>query len=102
MKKIQSKTVKYTVPQLKKMKNKSKTNFSKVDALSDNDIDYSDLPALDDQFWMKAKVVDNTKKPISLRIDTDVLDWYKHQKGRYQKLMNMVLRQYMVAHQHHR
>lgn len=66
--------------------------------MSDDDIDYCDLPELDNDFWTKAKVVDHVKKPISLRVDIDVLDWFKHQDGRYQKLINYVLRQYMNAH----
>lgn len=46
------------------------------------------------------QVVDPGKKiPISLRIDGDVLAWYKAQPGRYQKRINQVLRQYMLAKQ---
>jgi len=99
--KIRSKIVRYTKKQLESMKNKSKTNLTKLDTLSDTDIDYSDIPELDDYFFSNATVVDHTKTPISLRVDTDVLDWFKHQKGRYQKLINQVLRQYMIAHRHH-
>ncbi len=96
------KTVKYTKKQLENLNHKSKTNFNKLDALTDRDINYSDLPELENDFWTKAKVVDHTKKPISLRVDTDVLDWFKHQDGRYQKLINFVLRQYMNAHKYKR
>ena len=96
------KIVKYTKKQLADLKHHSKTNFLKVDSLSDQEIDYSDLPELDNHFWAKAKVIDHVKQPVSLRIDIDVLDWFKHQDGRYQKLMNYVLRQYMNAHRRHR
>lgn len=97
-----SKTVKPSKKQLDALKHQSKTDFAKMDAMSDRDIDYSDIPELDNDFWTKAKVVDHTKQPISLRVDTDVLDWFKHQDGRYQKLINQVLRQYMNAHRRHR
>ncbi len=100
--KTTDKIVKFTKKQLMDSKHRSKTNFSKVDALSDQEINYSDIPELDDAFWVKAKVVDHVKKPISLRIDIDVLTWFKHQNGRYQKLINYVLRQYMNAHKQHR
>lgn len=97
-----SNIVKQSKKQLEDSKHQSKTNFAKVDALSDRDIDYSDIPELDNDFWTKAKVVDHTKQPISLRVDNDVLDWFKHQDGRYQKLINQVLRQYMNAHRRQR
>lgn len=100
--KAQPKITKYTKKQLETLNHKGKSNFAKLDALSDHDINYSDLPELDNDFWAKAKVVDHTKKPISLRVDTDVLDWFKNQDGRYQKLINYVLRQYMNAHRRHR
>lgn len=96
--KSQPKIAKYTKKQLENLSHKSKTNFAKLDTLSDRDINYSDIPELDNDFWTKAKVVDHAKKPISLRVDIDVLDWFKHQDGRYQKLINYVLRQYMNAH----
>ena len=83
-------------------KRQSKTDYKKIDAQSDQDIDYSDIPALDDAFWANAKVLDQSKKPISLRMDMDVLDWFKQQNGRYQKLINQVLRQYMNAHKQHK
>lgn len=103
MKKVsKNKIVRYSKKQLERSSNKSRTNFSRLDAMSDNDIDYSDIPELDDTFWAKAKVVDHTKQAISLRVDTDVLTWFKKQDGRYQKLINYVLRQYMMAHQRHR
>lgn len=37
------------------------------------------------------------KQPISLRIDEDVLNWFKEQGPRYQSRMNAVLRAYMTA-----
>ena len=76
-----------------------KTNYKKLDVMTDADIDYSDSPELDDVFLSKGKVIDpGPKKAISLRVDEDVLDWFKHQEGRYQYLINKVLRKYMDAH----
>jgi len=73
-----------------------KTNYKRLDKVSDKDIDYSDIPETNKDLWSKAKIVDpGTKKAISLRVDTDVLKWFKLQQGRYQRLINRVLRQYM-------
>ena len=55
----------------------------------------ANLPA---DFWLDAVVVDPVlKQPISLRVDEDVLSWFKQQGPRYQSRMNAVLRAYMAA-----
>ena len=55
----------------------------------------ADLP--DDFFARAALVHPSPKQPISLRIDEDVLRWFKKQGPRYQSRMNAVLRAYMAA-----
>ncbi|ARU59613.1 hypothetical protein A4U49_00010 (plasmid) [Acidithiobacillus ferrivorans] len=74
----------------------SQTDWNRLDALGDDDIDYSDVPELSADFWKEAKVLDQgAKKPITIRVDQDVITWFKSRGGRYQVLMNQVLRQYM-------
>ena len=52
-----------------------------------------DLPS---DFWDEAvPVLPETKVPISLRIDADVLEWFRESGPRYQSRMNAVLRSYM-------
>jgi len=56
-----------------------------------------DLRALPDDFWASAQVVEPVaKQPISLRVDADVLDWFKAQGPRYQSRINAVLRSFMT------
>jgi uncharacterized protein (DUF4415 family) len=56
-----------------------------------------ELAALPGDFWERAAIVDPVpKQPISLRVDLDVLDWFKAQGPRYQSRMNAVLRSYMA------
>jgi uncharacterized protein (DUF4415 family) len=53
-----------------------------------------DLPA---DFWKDAEVVwPVAKEAISLRVDRDVLEWFRAQGPRYQSRMNAVLRTYMT------
>lgn len=59
--------------------------------------DLADLPA--DFFRAASLVQPNRKQPISLRVDEDVLAWFKDQGPRYQSRMNAVLRAYMAAAQ---
>ena len=55
----------------------------------------ADLPA---DFWDDAEVVvPPGKDAVSLRIDRDVLEWFRAQGPRYQTRMNAVLRSYMKA-----
>ena len=55
----------------------------------------ADLPP---DFFSEASIVHaRPKQPISLRVDQDVLKWFKAQGPRYQSRMNAVLRAYMVA-----
>jgi uncharacterized protein (DUF4415 family) len=73
-----------------------------IEAMPDEDIDYSDIPPLDEEFFKNAKLVKRTPRTeqISIRIDTEVLEWFKnHAQDRgYQTLINDVLRTY-VKHQ---
>lgn len=68
----------------------------------DEDIDYSDIPELDDDFFKNAKVVISPgKKPVALRLDADVLEWMKAQGKGYQSRINAILRAYYEAHRDH-
>jgi uncharacterized protein (DUF4415 family) len=70
--------------------------------MSDEDIDYSDIPPLDDEFFKNAKLVKRSPQTeqISIRVETEILEWFRshaQEKG-YQTLINDVLRTY-VKHQ---
>ena len=65
-------------------------------------IDYSDTPELSDEWFLRAAregqlVTPPAKKPISIKLDEDVLDYFKGQGTRYQTHINAVLRAYMQA-----
>lgn len=67
---------------------------------ADDDINYSDLPELDDGFWETAsRAIPVGKKQVTLRIDEDVLDFFKTAGRRYQTRINAVLRAYVHASQ---
>lgn len=65
----------------------------------DEDIDYSDIPEIDFNKidWSQVKVCPpGTKEKITIRIDKDVLSWFR-KNNKYQKLMNKVLRSFYEA-----
>jgi uncharacterized protein (DUF4415 family) len=83
-------------------RNSIKSDLKRLDTMKeeDEDIDYSDMPKLGKEFWHKTPVTWPPKKnPVTLRIDEDVLGWFKAQGARYQTKMNAVLRAYVKAHQ---
>ena len=58
---------------------------------------------LDETFWRRARVVvPPGKKSVHLRVDADVLAWFKAQGGGHLTRMNAVLRSYMEAHRQDR
>ncbi len=74
---------------------RSKTNWKKVDSLSDSKIDYSDIPELDARFFQQAVRWPGRKLQITLRLDPDILAFFRqHGKG-YQTTINAVLRRYV-------
>lgn len=65
----------------------------------DHEIDYSDIPPTDATFWEKAQfVLPSVKTHLSLRLDEDIVEWFKRQGVGYQTRINAVLRSYVQAH----
>jgi len=79
---------------------KEKRELAKLAALSDKDIDFSDLPELTEKFWQNA--VPNpfyrpVKKQVTLRIDADIFAWLRQQgQEGYQSRLNALLRGVML------
>jgi uncharacterized protein (DUF4415 family) len=86
---------------------RSRTNWRRVDALKDEEIDFSDTPELSPEVFARA-VVRRGLKPVArkeqltIRLDSDVLEWYKKQGPGYQTRINALLRAYMREHQRNR
>ncbi|GBF84660.1 BrnA antitoxin family protein [Aphanothece sacrum] len=67
--------------------------------MKDSDIDYSDVPATDAEFWQEATVNPAIKVPVTIQLDPSVIAWYKQQVPQgYQSLINSVLEKYMIDH----
>jgi uncharacterized protein (DUF4415 family) len=62
--------------------------------MTDADIDYSDIPELDEAFFKNATAVNwpPTKAQLTIRLDADVLDWLKSNGRGYQTRINRILR----------
>lgn len=76
----------------------SRSDWKALDALTDDDIDTSEIPPLDESFFAQAELrMPRTKPAITIRLDPDVLDWFRAQGKGYQTRINAVLRMYMEA-----
>jgi len=84
----------------------SKTDWKTIDAMKDEDINLSELPEVSPEKFAKGivrkglKPVTN-KTQITLRLDTDVLNWFKAQGQGYQTNINALLKAYKDANQNH-
>jgi uncharacterized protein (DUF4415 family) len=80
---------------------RGRADLARLRKASEREIQRSSPPELADLprgFFSDASIVHpNPKQPISLRVDVDVLKWFKAQGPRYQSRMNAVLRAYMAA-----
>jgi len=81
----------------------SQTDWSRVDAIDDDDIDLSESPEVTPEMFARAvarrglKPIES-KKQVTLRLDADVLEWFRAQGKGYQTRINALLREYMKAH----
>jgi uncharacterized protein (DUF4415 family) len=68
-------------------------------AMPESEIDTTEMPEIAD--WsgaLRGVFYRPIKKPLSLRIDADVIDWFQRQGQGYQTRMNAVLRAYVERH----
>lgn len=80
----------------------SQTDWQRLDAMTDEDIDLSDCPEVTPELFAKAVVrrglpTAKNKSQVTLRIDSEVLEWFKSQGRGYQTQINALLRAYMEA-----
>lgn len=80
------------------------TDWARVDALTDAQIetaindDPDAAPVLDEAWFRDAELVIPTKIATSIRVDGDVMDWFKSNGRGWQTRMNAILRAYAKAH----
>lgn len=81
----------------------SKTDWARVDALRDQDIDLSDNPEVSPGMFRKAVVrrglrAAPPKEQVTLRVDADVIKWFRSSVKGYRTTINALLRDYMKTH----
>ncbi len=101
-----SDTVRYTARQIKRKiaRGEDRTDWRKADAVTGKKLEASILADLDDVHpepdWTRATIgIPAPKDHINIRIDHDVLEWFKANGRGYQTLMNNVLRAFVQSRQ---
>jgi uncharacterized protein (DUF4415 family) len=78
--------------------NTSRTNWARVDALTDDEIDTSEAPPLSEEFFRRATWRAPAPVSITVRVDPDVLAWFRAQGEEGERRMSAALRIYAEAH----
>src|SRR5260364_33507 len=80
----------------------SKAAMRRLAQIQDRAIDYSDIPPLSDEWFEQAgkRAHVPLKRPVSLRLDQDIIDYFRKQGRRYQTRINAVLRAYVESQKH--
>ncbi len=77
----------------------SQTDWQKLEAMTDEEIDYSDIPPLDDDFFARATLrTPDQPVTVTMQVDPDVFAWFKAQEDGWEQRMRAALRIYAEAH----
>ncbi|WP_298913397.1 BrnA antitoxin family protein [uncultured Nostoc sp.] len=78
------------------LNNTSGTDWAALEAMTDEDIDYSDIPPLSDEFFENATLrIPATQARDLIELDSEVITWFREQGAEYKTLINSVLRRYI-------
>ena len=78
------------------MSARERKELAALEKMPDSAIDTSDIPEVTD--WSRAQVgrfYRPIKQPVTIRLDADVIAWFKETAPQYQTAVNRVLREYM-------
>lgn len=81
------------------MNNTSRTDWSRIDAMTDDDIDTSDIPPLTEEFFSKAKLrmPSSPLVTVSVSVDSETLAWFQSKGEEAEQHMAAALRIYAEA-----
>jgi uncharacterized protein (DUF4415 family) len=80
------------------MNKPSETDWARLDAMSDDEIDTSDIPPLTDDFFARAKLrLPNGTMEVSVHLDPDLQTWYWQHGDDADRILNEALRTYLAT-----
>lgn len=82
--------------------NSSQSDWARIDAIPDSQIDTSDVPPLGPSYFARAQLrPPTTRVHIEIPIDTNLLAWFKALGPGWEHRINAALRVYVEAHEHY-
>jgi uncharacterized protein (DUF4415 family) len=81
------------------MSNTSRTDWARIDAMSDDEIDTSDIPPLTDDFFANAKLrmPSSSLATVAIRVDSETLLWFQSKGSEAEQHMAAALQIYAQA-----
>lgn len=80
-------------------------DLARVEPMKDEDIDLTDMPEMTDEQWSRAvrgKFYRPVKQQVTLRLDADVIAWFRRNEAKYQTAINAALREHVARQRQHR
>jgi len=85
-----------------KITSEMRRELEALDRLPDDQIDFSDVPRMTEKDWKRPHYVGlhfyPGKRSVTIRLDKDVVKWFKAKGKGWQTKMNWVLRLYFASH----
>lgn len=84
------------------MNKHTKTNLERLDTMTDDQIDTSDIPPLTEKFFETATWrMPKQKVQVTVEVELEIAEWFKEQGDNYEHLLATALRLYVQTHQGH-
>lgn len=84
------------------MNNTSRTDWARIDAMSDEEIDTSDMPPLSEEFFAKAQLrMPKSLVEVAVQVDPETFAWFQAQGASAKQQMSVALKIYAEAHKAH-
>jgi uncharacterized protein (DUF4415 family) len=84
---------------MSKVTKRQQKELEALEKLSEESIDSSDIaPTADWSMAQRGRFYRPIKKPVTIRLDADILDWFKSHSEKYQTAINKALRDYITTH----
>lgn len=83
---------------MKDILERHKGELARLDAMTDEDINFTDMPEITDEQWSRSRrgrLFRPIKEQVTLRIDADLLAWFKQNEDKYQTAINAALREHV-------
>ncbi len=77
----------------------SQTDWDALDRMTDDEIDYSDIPPLTEEFFKNASLrIPASQMAQWVKVDPDIVEWFQAHSSQHKAQINTILREYITQH----